>query len=412
VVYVIPVRGVIELGLADFVRRSLAEASRHGADAVLLEVNTPGGRLDAGEEIRDALLQSPIPTIAYVQRAQSAGALISLACQFLVMAPGASIGAAEPIPAEEKIVSAVRAEFEATAQARGRDPQVAAAMVDRSVEIPGLVEKGKILTLSAARAVELGLADALAASREQAAAAVGLSEARFVELQPNWAERTARFLTEPVVSSLLLTVGFLGIVYELATPGWGIPGSVGLAALALFFGARLLTGLAGWLAVLLFVAGLVLLIVEVLALPGFGLVGVAGLVSLLSGLYLSFHDLRAAAWVVGGSLAATVVLAAVTLGALRKSRGAHRLVLTTRQWPEEGYTAPAEMHRWVGRSGRAVTPLRPSGVVEVDGQRLDASTEGEYVEAGTPVQVVRSEGLRLVVRPQRSGPGPGGEGRT
>ena len=406
VVYVIPIRGVIELGLAEFVRRSVGEAQRAGADALLVELNTPGGRVDAGEEIRDALLEAGIPTVAFVaQRAQSAGALVALACDYIVMAPGSSIGAAEPIPAEEKVISALRAEFEATARAKGRDPRLAAAMVDKSIEIPGVVESGKILSLPAHRALELGLADAVAEDRRAAAAAVGLANARFVELSPNWAERVARFLTEPTVSSLLLTIGFLGIVYELATAGWGVPGTVGLVSLALFFGARLVTGLAGWEAVILFLAGVGLLLVELLAIPGFGIAGVPGLLAVFASLYLSFRDVRSAAYVVGGSLAMTLLVAALSLRYVKRSRTWSQIVLKTRQWREEGYTAPADLERWVGRTGRAVTPLRPSGVIEVDGERLDASTDGEFLDRGTPVRVIRAEGLRLVVKAFEQGSG-------
>ncbi len=398
-VFVVPIRGVIELGLAAFVERAVAEARQAGAAAVMVDLDTPGGRVDAGEAIRDALLEAGLPTIAFVsRRAQSAGALVALACDYLIMAPGSSIGAAEPIPAEEKIVSALRAEFEATAQARGRDGRLAAAMVDKSIEIPGVVEAGKILTLPASQAVQLGFADALAQDRAAAAAAAGLAGARLVERFPNWAERVARFLTEPTVSSLLLTVGFLGLLYELASAGWGVAGSVGLASLALFFGARLLTGLAGWEVVILFLVGVALLVLELVAVPGFGIAGIPGLVAVFASLYLSFRDVRSAIYVIGGSVAMTALVGVLTFRYFKVSRTGQRIVLRERQAPEQGYTAPSDLQRWVGRTGRALTPLRPGGAIEVDGERLDASTEGEFLEPGTPVRVVRAEGLRIVVR--------------
>lgn len=399
VVYVVPIHGVIDLGLAAFVERAVAEARQAGATALMVDLDTPGGRVDAGEEIRDALLEAGLPTVAFVsRRAQSAGALVALASDYLIMAPGSSIGAAEPIPAEEKIISALRAEFEATAQAKGRDGRIAAAMVDKSIEIPGVVDAGKILTLTAAQAVELGFADALAQDRAAAAAAVGLAGARLVERSPNWAERIARFLTEPTVSSLLLTVGFLGLLYELASPGWGVAGSVGLVSLALFFGARLLTGLAGWEVVILFLVGVALLVLELVAFPGFGIAGIPGLVAVFASLYLSFRDARSALYVVGGSVVMTALVGALAFRYFKVSRTGQRIVLRERLTSEQGYTAPADLQRWVGRTGRALTPLRPGGVIEVDGERLDASTEGEYLEPGTPVRVVRAEGLRIVVR--------------
>ena len=399
VVYVVPIHGVIDLGLAAFVERAVAEARQAGATALMVDLDTPGGRVDAGEEIRDALLEAGLPTVAFVsRRAQSAGALVALASDYLIMAPGSSIGAAEPIPAEEKIISALRAEFEATAQAKGRDGRIAAAMVDKSIEIPGVVDAGKILTLTAAQAVELGFADALAQDRAAAAAAVGLAGARLVERSPNWAERVARFLTEPTVSSLLLTVGFLGLLYELASAGWGVAGTVGLISLGLFFGARLLTGLAGWEVVILFLVGVALLVLELVAFPGFGIAGIPGLVAVFASLYLSFRDARSALYVVGGSVVMTALVGALAFRYFKVSRTGQRIVLRERLTSEQGYTAPADLQRWVGRTGRALTPLRPGGVIEVDGERLDASTEGEYLEPGTPVRVVRAEGLRIVVR--------------
>lgn len=402
VVYVIPIHGVVELGLSEFVRRGLEAARRDRADAVLLDVNTPGGRVDAAEEIRDALLDFEGLVVAFVsERAQSAGALITLAAHRIVMAPAASIGAAEPIPAEEKYVSALRAEFEATAQARGRDARLAAAMVDKSVAIEGVVEAGKLLTLPAALAKELGFIDAIASTREQACAAVGLDGARLVVLSPNWAERLARFLTHPEVSALLLTVGFLGLLYELSTAGWGVAGTVGLLALALFFGARVLTGLAGWETVLLFLVGVALLVVELLAIPGFGIAGVPGLIAVFASLYLSFREAATAGYVVGSSLALTILVAALTFRYVRKSRAWNQIVLRTRQHREEGYVAWAPAGSWEGREGIALTPLRPAGVVEVEGHRLDAVTEGEFVEAGSRVRVVSARGPRLVVEPVR-----------
>ncbi|HAV21169.1 MAG TPA: peptidase S14, partial [Firmicutes bacterium] len=184
-------------------------------------------------------------SIAYVKgRAWSAGALITLAAEKIVMARTASIGAAETIPKEEKQISALRGEFEATAENRGRDPEIAAAMVDADISIEGLVAKGKLLTLTAQRAKDLGFIDAIAASRQEALAEFGLEGAKVVETAQTRAEKLARFLTDPTVSSILLTLGFLGLLFEITTPGWGVPGTVGVLALAQFFGGRLVVGLA------------------------------------------------------------------------------------------------------------------------------------------------------------------------
>lgn len=401
-VYGIPIHGVIELGLAQFVRRTVEAARREAVDAILLDINTPGGRVDAAQEIRDALLGAERPVVAFIsERALSAGALISLAADRIVMAPAATIGAAEPIPADEKIVSALRGEFEATAQAKGRDPRLAAAMVDKSVAIEGVVEAGKILTLSAARARELGFIDAIASTPQEALAAAGFPDAQLVVLRPNWAERVARFLTEPTVSSLLLTLGFLGLLYELSTAGWGIAGTVGLASLALFFGARILTGLAGWEVLILFAVGMALLLLELVAIPGFGIAGVPGLIAVFASIYLSFRERATAGYVLGGSIVMTVLVAALGLRYMRRTRTWSQVVLGSRQRREEGYVATPSPGEWEGMEGRALTPLRPAGVVEIGGRRLDAVSEGEFVEAGCRVRVVSAQGLRMVVRAVR-----------
>ncbi|MBI2914417.1 MAG: ATP-dependent Clp protease proteolytic subunit, partial [Firmicutes bacterium] len=276
-VYVVPIKGTVEPGLASFVERSLSTAEKEKADAVLLEINSFGGRVDAATEIRDMILEFEPPVLAYVsERAWSAAALIAIASPKLAMAPGASIGAAEPRPAEEKTISALRAEFEATAERNGRDPRIAGAMVDAELEIKDVVGKGKILTLSAEQAEKLGFVDYVAPRRQTVLAYFGYPGARLVVMRPAGAERMARFITDPVVSSLLLTVGFLGLLYELASGGWGVPGSVSLAALGLFFGGRLVAGLAGWEVLVLFLAGLGLLFLEASVIPGFGVAGFAG----------------------------------------------------------------------------------------------------------------------------------------
>src|SRR5690606_34845138 len=238
-------------------------------------INTFGGRVDSATRIKDAVTAMPVPVVAFVtQRAWSAGALIALGARYVAMAPGTSIGAAEPRTADEKTISALRKEFEAAAEARGRDPLVAGAMVDADIEIEGLVEKGQVLTLSAQQARELNFIDFVGVRRAEVMEAFGVVASDWIDMEPNWSERVARFLTDPTVSSILLTLGFLGLLTEMTSPGWGVPGTGGVIALALFFGARFLAGLAGYEMILLFVGGLLLILLELFVIPGFGVAGV------------------------------------------------------------------------------------------------------------------------------------------
>ena len=399
-VLVVPVRGNIELGLARFVERGLARAEGEGA-AVLLEISSFGGRVDAATEIRGAIdraLDAGVRVLAWVpDRALSAGAMIAITAEELYMAPSATLGAAEPRPADEKTISALRAEFEAIARSRGRDPRVAAAMVDKDVEIPGLVERGRILTLTADRAREIGFIEGIAPDRAAVLSAAGLQGARVEELAPTAAERVARFVTDPVVAPILLSLGLAGVVAEFYVPGFGFPGLVGLLSLALFFGGHLLAGMTGWWVVLLFIAGVLLLAVE-MVIPGFGVFGLAGLVAIGAAIVLVTGDPMRGLQSLLIGLVVTGALVAV-LARFAGRRGLwRRLALPARLGGEEGFRATASRADWTGQRGRALTPLRPAGSADIGGQRLDVVTEGEFLPAGTPVEVVKVEGPRVVVR--------------
>jgi membrane-bound serine protease (ClpP class) len=420
VVYVVPISGMIDLGLAPFVQRVLNEAADADAAAVILEINTFGGRVDAAVLIRDALLQARMRTIAFInKRAISAGALISLAAETIAMADGGTIGAATPVamgqpgtlaqPVEEKTVSYMRKEFRATAEARKRPPLLAEAMVDADVEIPGVIEKGKLLTLTTEEALQHQVADVRAESIDAVLTFLELAGADVRRASPTWAEMLVRFLTHPVVSSLLLTLGMLGLIVELRTPGVGLPGVLGLTSLALFFWGHWLVQLVGWEELLLVGAGFVLLVVEVFVTPGFGLLGALGLIALLGGLGLSLVGvgatweviLKATGRVVLSLLLATVSALALLRLVSRLPFG-RRLVLETEMTADTGYaSAPEGDRRWLGQRGTAVSPLRPAGLADLAGERVDVVSDGAFIDAGAPLEVIRVDGNRIVVRRPR-----------
>jgi membrane-bound serine protease (ClpP class) len=417
VVYVASIDGVIDLGLAPYVRRVLDEAAAAEATAVLLDINTFGGRVDAAVQIRDALLDSPVRTIAFVnKRAISAGALITLATQQIVMAGGGTIGAATPVqmgqpgsaalPVEEKTVSYVRKEFRATAESRKRPPLLAEAMVDADVVIPDLVEKGKLLTLTTDEAIQHKLADFRAETLDQALQVVGLGGAEIRRLPVNWAEQVVRFLTHPIVSSLLVSIAMLGILIELRTPGFGIPGALGVTSLGLFLWGHWLVQLAGWEELLLVLAGVVLLVLELFVIPGFGIAGAAGIIALLAGLVLSMLGSGNTAQVLMLVSARVVFALLVALGAsllllrfMTKLPVGRRLILQTGLPAGQGYaSAPESDTHWLGKQGTAWSVLRPAGIAEFEGQRVDVVSNGEMIEAGTRIEVIRVDGNRIVVR--------------
>ena len=417
VVYVASIEGIIDLGLAPFVKRVLDEAMQADAAAVVLEINTFGGRVDAAVQIRDALLSAPVRTIAFVnKRAISAGALIALSAEKIVMTEGATIGAATPVqmgqpgaPSEavgEKTVSYVRKEFRATAESRQRPPLLAEAMVDADVEIKGVIAKGKLLTLTTDEAVKNKLIDLRANTIEDALEKLGLGAAELRRASPNWAENVVRFLTHPVVSSLLITIAMLGIILEMRTPGFGVPGGLGIASLALFFWGHWLVQLVGWEELLLGVAGLILLAIEVLVVPGFGIAGVLGILALVGSLVLSLVGpgftttfLLAAAGRVVLALAVAVVASLALLRFLPRLPFGRRLVLQRGLSAAEGFaSAPGSDLQWLGRTGHATSPLRPAGIADIDGRRVDVVSDGEHIDPGQPVRVTRVDGNRIVVR--------------
>lgn len=411
-VLVAPIHGTIDLGLVPFVQRILADAQQQGAAAVVLDIDTFGGRVDAAVSIRDTLLKSPVKTVAFInKRAISAGALIALAAEKIAVARGATIGAATPIemggpggearPVGEKTVSYVRKEFRATADARKRPGQLAEAMVDPDVAIPDVIEKGKLVTLTTADALRYGVADFEADDLPQLLQRLDLTGAELRHARENWAERVVRFLTHPIVSSLLMTLGILGIIVELRTPGFGVPGIVGIACLASFFWGHWLVELAGWEQLLLLVIGLILIALEVFVLPGFGIAGVIGIVALVAALSSSLYGAGASWRTIGLALSRVMISTAIAaVGFLLLLRfvnvlpGGRKLVLASVLAGDgrvlSGF-AP-------GSRGIALTPLRPAGIASVDGKRVDVVSQGEFVESGQPVEIVRDDGHRVVVR--------------
>ena len=414
-VYVVPIEGVIDLGLAPFLARTIRDAEQAGAAAVLLDINTFGGRVDAAVVMRDALLQTRLRTIAFVNpRAISAGALLALATETIVMTSGGTIGAAmpvvsgggEPQAADEKSVSYLRKEFAATAERRGRPAEFAEAMVDVDVEIPGVVAKGKLLTLTVSEAMRHHVVEFRADTLEAALDAVGLGHADVRRASQTWAETLVRFLTNPIVASLLMTVGLLGILVEIRTPGFGVPGFVGLLSFALLFWGHWLVQLAGWEELLLVGAGTLLIGAEVFVIPGFGVAGIAGVVALVAGLGMTLVGAGATTSMVIGALGRVGISLLLALGGglvllrvLPHLPYGRRFVLNDNMNADLGYaTAPDTDRSWLGRTGTAVSPLRPAGIAEIAGTRLDVVSDGGFIEALAVIEVTRVDGNRIVVR--------------
>ena len=419
---VIPIEGTIDLGLPPFIERSLQ--SHPEAQSVILVVDTLGGRVDAAIKIRDTLLKEQRPVIAFIyRRAISAGALISYAADYIVFSKGATMGAATPIQVQggqakavgEKMVSYFRSEMRSTAEAHGRDGDVAESMVDADKVVPTVSKKGKLLTLTTREATRIGVSNGQAESLSELMTILELDESESVREKTSWSEDLARAVTDPTVSGLLMSIGMLGIMIEFYTPGIGFAGGLGFLSLLCFFFGHRVAGLAGSEELLLMISGVALLGVEIFVIPGFGIAGILGLALLVSGLVTSMGELpQGDYWdlnyfeeplqVFVFALVGSMVAASFLAKYLPKSRFGSWLVLhsdlsedSSESETHEVDGSALEILIEVGARGFTQTPLRLSGKARFDGTTFDVISRDEYLEAKCAVEVIEVSGSRIVV---------------
>jgi len=400
IVYQIPVEGNIDQAMFSFFQKSYSEAVENNADKIVIKIDTFGGYVDSAVKLKDIILNSQVETVTYVSnRAWSAGALIALAGQTLVMRTGSSIGAAETRPKEEKYISAFRKEFKATAEARNRDPDIAAAMVDSDLVIEGLSEKGKLLTLTAEESYANNIADNVVESDQLLWSYLGLEESTVNKLKPSASENFASVVTNPYISTFLLIIGFSAIIFELLIPGFGIAGTMGFISLGLFFSGYIINGVASWGIIVLFLVGLLLILLEVFVVPGFGVTGIGGIVSIFVSLYYLFPTPQIAVNIIATTLLTTVVLTFIIGKYFGSSNMWSKISLRTSQTSDIGYTAYHGDEDLIGQKGTAVTPLRPAGIIDLDGKRIDVVSEGGFIDKGETVIIIDVKGSKVIVKP-------------
>ena len=428
-VYVLEVNGTIDMGLAYFFERQIPILNKLGGDAIILDIDTFGGRVDAATIMKNTLLESEIQTIAFINsKAISAGSLISLACDTIIMRSGATIGATTVVDgqsqkASEKSQSYMREEMASTAESKGRNPDIAMAMVDESLDIDTLViaegdtlfiddvegaAPGKLLTLRTSTALKYGIADYQKNSLAEVLEHFGYTEADVVRVKPTWSEAVVRFLTNPIVSSLLMTLGFLGLIFEIQSPGWGVPGSVGLLALFLFFSTSFIADLASMMELMFLIAGILLLAVEAFVVPGFGVVGILGILLMIYAMFAMLlpmaptpNDINSAL----GGLTIAIIGAILGLGmmikSMLKSKTWQKISLKTSETQAAGYSGSLGLDDYVGKSGHALTFLRPAGTALIEDRRLDVVTTGDFIDKDTEVVIVRIDGNRIIVEKKK-----------
>jgi len=511
-VLVCPIDREIDDGLAVMVKR-VVDRDSQGAAAVVLVIDTFGGRVDSAIDITESVGHAGCPTIAYIKGrgAISAGALISYSCRKIIMAPGTNIGASTPyMPAadvaeqvSEKSMSFLRARYRTLGELNGHNTLLGEAMVDPSIElygwpkpeggwtivksgetvstaesgpsapgpehpvdtvfdalgagsdpsvapvreaVKGIVGRGngagkpaiqtsaetpavsppqglppdatlvsaagKLLTLTTGEALQYGLAAGQAATLDDALAQAGLAQLRRVSVKMRWDESLFAFLTMPLISGLLLMIGVGCIYLEMKAPGMGWAAVTGATCLALFFGARLVVGMADWIDIALVMAGLGLVAAEIFVFPTLGALGGTGILCVLAGFYLSltrvavpaydwdFARLTDAGWTLIIAAAALCVFAALTWKLFPRSPLGRALILSSTQQAAAGYTVQTSEDRAlaVGLRGVSTSMLRPAGRGRFDGVNYDVVTQGEFIEPGRAVEIIEAEGNRYVVR--------------
>ena len=413
-VYLAHIESEIDLGLAPYITRVIDEAERENADAIIFKINTLGGRVDAAIQIKDAIISSKILTIAFIDhRAISAGALIALSNKKIVMVPAGSIGAATVVDQSgqkvgEKYQSFMRSEMRSIAEKNGRPVDICQGMVDERIVVPGLVDSTQLITLTTDEAIKYGIADTVVSDLNDVLKDFNLSGAKVIDVRPNWAEDTVKFLNNPIVSSILIMIGIFGLFAEIKHPGFGLPGIAGVIALLLFFGSSYILDLASILDIILFAAGVVLLILEIFVIPGFGVAGILGIIFVIASLFLAliggslpFVDTQQVSIAViqlASALVAAILLIILLARFLPKSTVFSRLVLSNEENADKGFVSSKSLSELIGREGKALTTLRPAGMADFNGEKIDVVADGDYVQQGSKLKVLRVEGSKVVVR--------------
>jgi len=465
---IVPIEGDIDRFQVVFLRRSIERAQKTGVDYIIFPINTFGGRVDSALQIATLIGSlDDIETIAFIPAepesvgvSWSAGALISFASSQIYMAPGTSIGAAAPVfqtsegmqAAGEKTVSAVRTQLAALAEKNGYPPEVAIAMVDQDVELIAVQEQdgyrfelrdsageeegdgeadgagenvevispsGKLLTLTAGQMEKYGISSGTFSDIDALQKELGVNTASVERIYPSSTDVIVNFITSAAVASILLTIGLLALYLEISSPGFGIPGTVALIVFTLIFASSGLMGTLNSAELLLFLAGLILLIVEVFLIPGFGVAGITGLIFMTVGLVLSRQSffLPNTDWqweiflrnlmMVIGTVAASFILMAVLMIFFPRIRLFQRLILTTAGTPSSAPRRSREPavpqvdlqleNRLIGMEGTCLTKLRPAGKIQVEDEVYSVVTDGRWVQPGEKVRITAVEGNRIVV---------------
>lgn len=410
----------IDPSASRIVNKAMSEAKDVNADLIIVHLNTYGGTLVDADSIRTTFLHSQIPIWVLVDNnAASAGALISIAANKIFMVPGSTIGAATVVDQTsqalpDKYQSYMRAMMRSTAIARGRDPKIAEAMVDPDIYIPGIIDSGKVLTFTAQEALKNGFCDEIVQDFDDLIAKNNLQNAQIIKMRITWLDKLINFFLNPLVSGILIMLIIAGIFFELQSPGIGFPLILAIISAVLYFVPYYIEGLAANWEIIIFIIGIILLLVELFAIPGFGVAGISGIILILAGLILSlvdnkgFHFPEHALAQLGTAFATVTVAVFVSLTAsillskrlLTKPVFGKNLSLTTEMKSENGYIGSDLLFKnLIGQIATTYTVLRPSGKIIINDDVYDAVSLYSYIDKGKKVKIVDFQNNQLIVEP-------------
>jgi membrane-bound serine protease (ClpP class) len=420
IVYLFDIREEIAPPVWLKTKKAFTEAEKAGADLLLIHMNTYGGMVQYADSISTRIMNSRIPVAVFIDNnAASAGAWISISCDSIYMRKGARIGAAtvvnqnaEALP--DKYQSYMRSSMRATAEAQGRDPKIAEAMVDPDIYIEGITDSGKVLTFTTSEAIQHGYCDGVAETTDEAIRNYGFSQYEVKTLRLTILDRLIGFLVNPVVSGILIMLIIGGIYFELQTPGIGFPSAVAIIGALLYFAPLYIQGLAEHWEIIIFFVGVILLAIEIFAIPGFGVTGVLGITFIVTGLVLSlignvmfdFSGVKAGSVLVSFSIVITSMFLSLVLSYMltvqifgHSTMLFGQLSLATEQKSEMGYTImDPGLQNLIGAEGVAHTMLRPAGKIIIRDRQYDATAETGFIEKGEKVVVADYLNAQLIVR--------------
>ena len=404
-----------------YVTLGLKKANEMNVDYVILELDTYGGALTDADEIRTKILNYKRPIYAFINKdAASAGALISIACDSIYMTTGSSIGAATVVTGEgkaapDKYQSYMRSIMRSTAESKGRNPEIAEAMVDEEIRLDSLIKDGKVLTFSVSEAIENGFCEAEVEGIKDIMLRSNLKTYDIELFKLNWSERIIALFLNPAISGVLILLILGGLYFELQSPGFGFPIVASIIAALLYFTPYYLNGLAENWEIIVFFVGLLLVSIEVFVIPGFGLPGILGLVFTIGSLALVMIKNDGLSFdLIEPSLINNAIITSLIgfLGALflmifmgaRLTRTSffNRFALTSVQDTSTGYTSSFYDKSLIGATGIVESVLRPSGRIKINNTVYDAYTRGEYLDKGEKIEVIAAEGTSLKVKKSSS----------